>query len=156
MKHKLLEPAGLVVNTLSIASYFFLANALHLSDVPPAVGYIAWMLFAAGFILILLSAATLVANRGAGLIDRGIYGVIRHPMYLGAILLFLSWIFFLPHWIVVLVSVANSAIVYWFILQGDRKNIAKFGNAYRHYMKQVPRINLVAALYRILRGRQHS
>ena len=114
------------------------------------------MLFAAGFILIELSAATLIANRGIGLIDRGIFGMIGYPMYLGAILLFLSWIFFLPHWIVVLVSVANSAIVFWFILQGDRKNITKFGNAYRHYIEQVPRANLVVGLHRILRGRQRA
>ena len=71
-------------------------------------------------------------------------------MYLGAMVLFLSWIFFLPHWIIVLISSVNIAIVYWFILQGEHQNITKFGDTYRRYMETVPRINLLAGLIRRL------
>jgi protein-S-isoprenylcysteine O-methyltransferase Ste14 len=74
-------------------------------------------------------------------------------MYLGAILIFLSWIFFLPHWIIVLISSVNAAIVYWFILQGERQNIAKFGNTYRRYMETVPRMNLLAGLLNFLQSK---
>ncbi|MEJ2560660.1 MAG: hypothetical protein P8186_31445, partial [Anaerolineae bacterium] len=79
--------------------------------------------------------------------------VVRHPMYLGAMLLFLSWIFFLPHWTIVLISAVNIAIVYGFILQGERQNIARFGDTYRRYMETVPRINLLAGLIRRLQSK---
>jgi protein-S-isoprenylcysteine O-methyltransferase Ste14 len=153
MKTKILEPAGMVVNGISIALFFYLAYTLDVPNIPAPMIYFGWLLFAAGLALIAASIATLAANRQGGLIDRGIYGMLRHPMYFGAILLFLSWICFLPHWIVILVSSANSAIVYWFILQGERCNIAKFGNAYLSYMERVPRINLVAGLLRFLQGK---
>jgi protein-S-isoprenylcysteine O-methyltransferase Ste14 len=153
MKQKTKETLGLVVNGLSIALYFYLAATLDAPNVPFPIGYLAWLLFVFGLVLIVLSTATLMTNRGEGLIDWGIFGVVRHPMYLGAILLFLSWIFFLPHWIIVVISSVNIAIVYWFILRGERQNITKFGETYRRYMETVPRINLLAGLIRRLQSK---
>jgi len=153
MKRGTKETLGLVVNGLSIAFLFYLAFRLDVPDVSPPVQYVAWILFGLGLVLVVLSIITLVSNREAGLIEWGIYGMVRHPMYLGAMLLFLSWIFFLPHWIVVLISAVNIAIVYWFILQGERQNITKFGDAYKRYMESVPRINLLAGLIRRLQSK---
>ena len=153
MNQKTKETLGLVVNGLSIALYFYLAATLDVPNVPFPIGYLAWLLFVFGLVLIVLSAATLIINREEGLIDWGIFGVVRHPMYLGAILLFLSWIFFLPHWIIVVISSVNTAIVYLFILQGEGKNITKFGDTYSRYMETVPRINLLAGLIRRLQSK---
>jgi protein-S-isoprenylcysteine O-methyltransferase Ste14 len=153
MKQKTKETLGLVVNGLSIALYFYLAATLDVPNVPFPIGYLAWLLFVFGLVLIVLSTATLITNREEGLIDWGIFGVVRHPMYLGAILLFLSWIFFLPHWIIVVISSVNTAIVYWFILLGEGKNITKFGDTYRRYMETVPRVNLLAGLIRRLQSK---
>ena len=150
MKQETKATLGYVVNGLSVALIFNLASTLVVSDVPPLIKYLAWILLAYGLDLIVLSIATLVINRDAGLIEWGIYGIVRHPMYLGAMVLFLSWIFFLPHWIIVLISSVNIAIVYWFILQGEHQNITKFGDTYRRYMETVPRINLLAGLIRRL------
>jgi protein-S-isoprenylcysteine O-methyltransferase Ste14 len=151
MKRISLDTAGMAVNGLSIALFFYLASTLDVPNVPIIFKCFAWLLFTAGLILIILSAGTLMANREADLMDRGVYGVIRHPMYLGAMLLFLAWIFFLPHWIVLIVSFTNIVIVYWFTLQGERNNISKFGDTYKQYMERVPRINLIVGLFRILR-----
>jgi protein-S-isoprenylcysteine O-methyltransferase Ste14 len=153
MKHETKETLGYVVNGLSIALFFYLASTLDVPDVSLPIKYLAWILLGFGVVLIVLSTATLVSNREAGLIESGIYGVVRHPMYLGAMVVFLSWIFFHPHWIIVLISSANIAIVYWFILQGERQNITKFGNTYRRYMESVPRINLLAGLLRFLQSK---
>jgi len=146
MKRETKEILGYAVNGLSFVLFFYLASILDVSGVSPLIKYLAWVLFGSGLVLIVLSIATLVSNREAGLIEWGIYGIVRHPMYLGAMVLFLAWIFFLPHWIIVLISSVNIAIVYWFILQGERQNIAKFGDTYRCYMETVPRINLLAGL----------
>ena len=153
VKQGIKETLGYVVNGLSLASYFYLAFTLHLPDVAPLVEYLAWVLLGFGFVLVVLSIATLAGNREAGLIQWGIYGLVRHPMYLGAMLLFLSWTFFLPHWVIALISSVNIAIVYWFILQGEGQNIARFGDAYRRYMETVPRINLLAGLIRRLQSK---
>jgi protein-S-isoprenylcysteine O-methyltransferase Ste14 len=150
VKQETKETLGYVVNGLSIALFFCLASILDVPDVSPLIKYVAWILFGCGLVLIVLSIATLVRNWGAGLIEWGIYGIVRHPMYLGATVLFLSWIFFVPHWIIVLISSVNIAIVYWFILQGERQNITRFGDTYRRYMETVPRINLLAGLIRRL------
>ncbi|MBM3188617.1 MAG: isoprenylcysteine carboxylmethyltransferase family protein [Chloroflexi bacterium] len=153
MQHEAKETLGYVVNGLSIALFFYLASTLDVPDSPLAVTYIGWVLFGFGILLIVWSLAMLISNQGAGLIESGVYGLVRHPMYLGAMLLFLSWIFFCPHWIIILISSINVAIVYWFILQGELQNIVKFGDAYRRYMEAVPRINLLIGLLRLLQGK---
>jgi protein-S-isoprenylcysteine O-methyltransferase Ste14 len=153
MKQETKETLGYVVNGLSFALFFYLASTLEVLYVSPPIKYLAWILLGFGLVLIVLSIATLVSNREAGLIEGGIYGIVRHPMYLGAMLLFLSWIFFLPHWTIVLISAVNIAIVYGFILQGERQNITRFGDPYRRYMESVPRINLLAGLIRRLQSR---
>jgi protein-S-isoprenylcysteine O-methyltransferase Ste14 len=152
MKQQTQETLGYVVNGLSFGFFFYLASILDIPDVSPPIKYLAWILLGFGLVLVVLSIATLVSNREAGLIEWGIYGIVRHPMYLGAMLLFLSWILFLPHWIVVLISAVNIAIVYWFILQGERQNITKFDDTYRRYIETVPRINLLAGLIRRLQS----
>jgi protein-S-isoprenylcysteine O-methyltransferase Ste14 len=153
MKQEATEILGYVVNGLSLALFFYLASALDVLYISPLIKYLAWLLLSFGLVLIALSIATLASHRGAGLIEWGIYGIVRHPMYLGAMVLFLSWIFFLPHWIIILISSVNVAIVYGFILQGERQNIVKFGDPYRRYTESVPRINLLAGLIRRLQGK---
>ena len=148
---KMLETLGLVINGGSIALYFYLASVLEVSNASIATNILAWMAFVLGFALIALSSVSLLRNRGRGLIDGGIFGIVRHPMYVGAMLLFLSWIFFLPHWIIVLISAINIAIIYAFILQGERFNITKFGDAYSRYMERVPRLDLFTGMIRYLR-----
>lgn len=153
MRRNRKETLGFVVHGLSFALFFYLASALDVPSVPPLVDYLAWMLLGFGIALVVLSIATLVSNREGGLIEWGVYGIVRHPMYLGAMVLFLSWIFFCPHWIIGLISLANIALVYWFMLQGERRNIATFGDTYRRYMESVPRMNPVAGLIRRLRSK---
>ena len=153
MKQKTKETIGYVVHGLSFALFFYLASSLGVPDVSLPIKYLAWILLGFGVVLFVLSFVTLVSNREAGLIEWGIYGIVRHPMYLGAMVLFLSWIFFHPHWIIVLISFVNIAIVHWFILQGERQNITKFGDAYRRYMETVPRLNLLAGLIRCLQSK---
>jgi protein-S-isoprenylcysteine O-methyltransferase Ste14 len=153
MKQETKETLGYIVNGVSFALFFYLASTLDVIYVSPPIKYLAWILLVFGVVLIVLSIATFVSNREVGLIEWGIYGIVRHPMYLGAMALFLSWIFFHPHWIIVLISSVNIAIVYWFILQGERQNITKFGDTYRHYMETVPKINLLEGLIRRLQSK---
>ena len=153
MKQKTINSLGYVVNGASIVLFFYLSFTIDVPDSGRTLVYLGGVLLGLGIGLVVLSTITLVRNQGEGLIERGIYGLVRHPMYLGALLCFLSFGFFLPHWLVFLISAVNIAIVYWFILQGDQQNTAKFGDAYRRYMETVPRINLLAGVLRFLRDR---
>ena len=153
MIHKVLENLGLVVNGLSIGAFIFLANVVDVSLRWPLFKYIGWILLGIGLFLIAASTYTLIRNRGKGLIDWSIYGIVRHPMYVGAILAFLSWVFFLPHWLTLLLSSINIVIVYLFILQGERRNIELFGSDYETYMENVPRVNFIAGFFKTLRRR---
>jgi protein-S-isoprenylcysteine O-methyltransferase Ste14 len=151
MRQKVLETLGYIINGSSIALFFYLSTVLEVPDRPVSVIILAWLLFTIGVVLVVLSTLTLLRNRDAGLIETGIFGIVRHPMYLGAMLLFLSWVFFLPHWITVLIVAVNLPIVYAYMPYGENFNLEKFGEAYAGYMQRVPRINLLAGLVRALR-----
>ncbi len=67
-------------------------------------------------------------------------------MYVGAMMLYLSWVLILPQWYTLLLSFVNIAIVYWFIYQEDRKNVKLFGSKYEAYRERVPRANIVSGI----------
>jgi protein-S-isoprenylcysteine O-methyltransferase Ste14 len=73
---------------------------------------------------------------------------------MGAILCFLSYSFFVPHWLILLISAVNIAIVYAFILQEEAQNVDRFGSEYRRYMEAVPRANPVAGILGRMRSEQ--
>ena len=151
MREKPVDVAGYVVNGVSIALYFLLPSVLDIAISSPVLTSLALALFVIGACLVGLSIIALVRNRGRGLVDRGVFAIVRHPMYLGAMLLFSSFALFYPHWLMVLISVVNIAIVYRFVVQGENQNAIKFGSAYTLYKQSVPRINLLAGILRRLR-----
>ena len=151
MKRELKEIIGYIINGLSIALFIYLASILDVPGFLHPLKYLGWALLGLGIGLIVLSTVALISNRGKGLIESGVYSIVRHPMYVGAILVYLSYTFFHPHWLVLLLSLANVAIIYAFILQADQQNVAEFGDAYKRYMENVPRINLPAGIVRRLK-----
>lgn len=148
MKQKIKAWVGYAISGGSIALYMYLVSVLDVPDFLRPLRYLGWLLLGLGVGLIVLSIVTLVRNRGGGLIEDGIYGIVRHPMYLGAMFCFSAYCFFVPHWLVLLIVLVNVGIAYGFMLQGDRENVAQFGAAYRHYMDTVPRMNLLAGILR--------
>jgi len=73
------------------------------------------------------------------LIDRGIFGYIRHPLY--SSLLFLTWGIFLKNVTIVLLFVAlcSSVFLYFTALSDEKECIKFFGNQYSEYMKRTKR-----------------
>jgi protein-S-isoprenylcysteine O-methyltransferase Ste14 len=153
MKQKTKEMIGYIINGSSVALFIYLVFTFDVPDSLRPLRYFGWILLGFGVSLVVLSIVALIRNQGADLIEQGIYGIVRHPMYLGAMVCFLSYFFFHPHWLILLISSANIAIVYWFILQGEQQNITKFDAAYKRYMETVPRINLLAGIFRRLQSK---
>ena len=118
-----------------------------------AVGY---TIFGIGAVFYILSVFTLRRKGVSRIVDSGIYGIVRHPMYLGAIIMFFSHIFLSQSWIVAIGTIVAIVCCYLIILSDEEQNIQKFGDDYRQYMKKVPRINLVLGVMRLLQRRKRE
>ena len=141
---------------MAILGLAFFSNLLAVNLFPPVFeGLLAFgfFLLALGGLLVVLSILTL-ARQGTGrLIDHGLYGLVRHPMYLGGLLLFLSHPCFSQHWLVLLSTAIALACCHALIKSADQRNLEKFGPAYQRYMRRVPGINLFSGLLQ-LRGKR--
>ena len=58
------------------------------------------------------------------------------------------------HWVVTCIGLVAIPLMYAIILEGDRLGVERFGDAYRQYMKRVPRINVFLGALRALRERR--
>jgi len=137
----------------------FFLNIIAINLFPPiieelvAVGY---TILGIGAVFYVLSVLTLRRKGVSRIVDSGIYGVVRHPMYLGAIIMFFSHIFLSQSWIVAIGTIVAIVCCYLIILSGDERNIEKFGDDYKHYMQKVPRMNLLLGLIRLLRRKRED
>jgi protein-S-isoprenylcysteine O-methyltransferase Ste14 len=87
-------------------------------------------------------------------VDSGIYGVVRHPQYLGFMLFVLALVLMSQHWLSVISGVFGSALFYKDVLREEQMSIEKFGDDYKRYMQKVPRMNLLVGVIRLLRRRK--
>lgn len=116
---------------------------------------IGWIFWAVGMILVILSYYHLYYRKAKVLIDSGTYAVVRHPLYLGWILsTFVATIFLYQHWLFVIIGVPGIASIYLISREEERLNIERFGDDYERYMQEVPRMNLLTGLIRLLRRRK--
>lgn len=84
------------------------------------------------------------------LVDKGIYGIVRHPQYVAGMLMSIALALIAQHWIVALLG-AIAAIVYYVDTSEEEKtNLERFGEAYQEYIKIVPRVNFVLGFIRAL------
>ena len=128
--------------------------------------YVAWATWLIAILLVFLPMSTLrrkgqVPNGARyigtqALVDAGIYALVRHPQYLGWLLMYPVVFLFNPNWILAVVGLLGVACVYGFTMQEDQRLIEKFGEAYRRYMQRVPRFNLLAGIIRLLGDRGRS
>jgi protein-S-isoprenylcysteine O-methyltransferase Ste14 len=88
------------------------------------------------------------------LVDSGIYGIVRHPQFLGWIFLNLALIFIAQNWIIAILGVVSAILMYIETRNADKSGIEKFGEDYKRYMRSVPRMNLLTGVIRFLRRRK--
>jgi len=137
----------------------FFLNIVAINLFPPTIEElvdVGWIIFGVGAFFYVLSVFTLRRKGVSNIVDSGVYGIVRHPMYLGAMLMFFSHIFLGQNWIVAIGTIVAIACCYLIILSGDQRNIEKFGDDYRHYMEKVPRINFVLGIIRLLQRRKRE
>lgn len=115
---------------------------------------VGYTIFGIGAFLYILSVLTLRKKGVSNIVDSGFYGVVRHPMYLGAMIMFLSHIFLGQNWIVAIGTTVALVCCYLIILSDEEQNLEKYGDDYKRYMQKVPRMNFVVGIIRLLRLRK--
>ncbi|OEU52065.1 MAG: hypothetical protein BA871_09115 [Desulfuromonadales bacterium C00003096] len=154
-----------VAGALLIIAYLF----LWFLDNPAGIEelrYVGWIILAVGLVLIFLPK---FAFRSKGnvekekdwtetsvLVDTGIYSVIRHPLYLGWLLMYFAIIFWSQHWLTILIGVIGMICVYLISRQEDQRLVEKFGDDYKDYMQKVPRMNFFSGIIQLVRRRKRK
>ena len=126
--------------------------------------YLGWVLVAAGVAINFAAGQAFRAHGGVPegkhivfttrLVDKGIYGIIRHPQYLGFISIVLGLVLVSQHWLTAICGVLGSLLFYLDVPNEERATADKFGEEYRRYMERVPGWNLLSGLLRSVRRRQ--
>ena len=117
---------------------------------------VGWILLGIGAVFVLLSVFTLRRKGTSNVTESGVYGVVRHPMYLGGMVMFLSHIFFGQNWMIMISTIVGVVCCYLLIQSGDQRNIEKFGDEYKRYMQKVPRMNFLLGIIRLIRRRKRG
>jgi len=89
-------------------------------------------------------------------VDRGLYAVVRHPQYLGYMLLILGFICLFQNLVVGVLGAAAIVLFYGQAVREERYCIRKFGQEYENYAQRVPRFNAVLGIVRLLARRRAS
>jgi len=124
--------------------------------------YVGWLTGLAGFAFFVMGLYELQKRGGAPkgksflsttlLVDSGIYAVVRHPEYLGSILLIVGSILISQHWLTLVLRIPLLMWFFVYVLPEEEKHlIEKFNNDYRGYMQKVPSINFFDGVMRLLR-----
>jgi protein-S-isoprenylcysteine O-methyltransferase Ste14 len=140
---------------MSVIGVVFFLNIALIGLFPSNMGALiaaGYAILGIGASLCIVSALTLQKKGVENIVDSGVYAIVRHPMYLGAMMMFFSHIFLSQSWIVLFASVTAIVSCYLIVLSGDERNIEKFGDAYKLYMQRVPRMNLLFGIIRLFRN----
>jgi len=86
------------------------------------------------------------------LVDTGIYSIIRHPQYSSFYLWAIAAMLLFQNIYVILLGIPVIILTYFDMMRADLKNIKKFGDSYKTYMKKVPRANFLLGLIRALKN----
>jgi protein-S-isoprenylcysteine O-methyltransferase Ste14 len=87
------------------------------------------------------------------LVKSGIYAVVRHPMYTSGIVLFFALTLISQHWLSVVFGAMPVAFFYVDAWEEDKSLVVKFGEDYRRYVHEVPRVNIIIGVFRLFQRR---
>ena len=138
-----------------------LAVAYYNSANLTALLYLGWAALASGIAFLLWASQSRKKVRMEGLgkeslVEGGIYALVRHPEFLGHILIISALAIISQHWISLTIGAILIILLLFAIAEEEKRNIEKFGSAYRDYMKRVPRLNLLIGLIRRMHSRKEN
>jgi protein-S-isoprenylcysteine O-methyltransferase Ste14 len=154
---------------LTVMAYLMLAQIIvgvaYGTFIGPYLGlriplYIGWVIFPIG-LFFMVSPGIYFPKKGRPqegkttmdttvLVDIGTYGIVRHPMYLGSVLLVSSSILVSQHWLSAIIGILTAVWGYTQLLKEEKGLVIRFGDDYIHYMQRVPKLNPLLGIIRLL------
>jgi protein-S-isoprenylcysteine O-methyltransferase Ste14 len=92
------------------------------------------------------------ATYPTAVLDQGPYALVRHPRYLGYMLLNITFMLSNPHWLSILLGVTAVFCFYRASRREEQRLLAAVGPAYETYRQRAPAFNLPLGLYRLFRA----
>jgi protein-S-isoprenylcysteine O-methyltransferase Ste14 len=89
-------------------------------------------------------------------VDSGVYGLVRHPMYLSCMLISMSLVLLSQHWLNAVLGAMVMGLLYNDMCREERSNLERFGDDYQRYVERVPRMNFVVGCIRMLQSRKEQ
>ena len=71
-------------------------------------------------------------------IRKGIFGVIRHPLYMGSVLFYLGLLILVPSLVSFIIWIVIISFYHYIARYEEKLLLEKFGDRYAAYMKEVP------------------
>jgi len=117
-------------------------------------GYACWLL---ALLLWILAVVEMKRNGGihkggsyintTRVVDTGIFSLLRHPQYLGYMLLNIGIILIVQNWMVAIAGILSAIFLYLGMKEEEHLLIEIFGDKYREYMTKVARLNVFKGLF---------
>ena len=138
---------------IGLYGVLIISTIIHYNSANLVELYAGWIIIAFGIIFLLCSSKSRKKGHAdsSGLVERGMYAFVRHPEFLGHILIISALVIISQHWISFIVGAILIVLLCFAMIEEEKRNIEKFGNAYRDYMKRVPKINLIAGIIKQIR-----
>jgi protein-S-isoprenylcysteine O-methyltransferase Ste14 len=145
-EHRLGDAGQLILFLIFMAfwvtdSFFFKYSVSLNNYIPPAVQITlgAICLIIAGYLALTCIKIVFGEVREAPcVIRKGAFGVIRHPIYMSEILLYLGLLFFSTSLAAFGIWIVTIAFLHYISRHEENLLLERFGDEYRQYMKDVP------------------
>ena len=85
-------------------------------------------------------------DSSGNILKHNLYAILRHPQYLGYIMMALGFACLSQHWVVVCLASLTTVFFYFQIVREEEYCLQKFGDEYLHYCRKVPRLNLLKGI----------
>jgi protein-S-isoprenylcysteine O-methyltransferase Ste14 len=86
-------------------------------------------------------------------VERGVYSIVRHPQYVGYVLLTLGFAALSQHTLTSILAACSAGAFYGQSFREETLLRKQLGQDYSEYMRRVPRFNFLAGLFRSLFAR---
>ena len=116
--------------------------------------YSGWTILVFGVVFLLLASRSrkkgrvsegMGSNKGIH-VESGMYAFVRHPEFLGHILIIFALILIAQYWLSLVIGAMLIVLLCFAMIEEEKRNIEKFGDGYKDYIQRVPRMNLLVGI----------